>query len=219
MADSALFCIATTTAPVVTRFIYKMIVWFVLCLCVWLGGLSWYIRQIPSQAVSNTSPADAIVVLTGGSNRLEHGLQLLVDNKGKVLFISGVGKTATLGALLQNIPANLRDKAVLKPILLGYEAENTIGNAREISEWLSKEGHKTVHLVTSNYHMPRSLEEMHIAAPEVNFIPAPVFPQEFVLYEWWRNDFSRSMILSEYHKFIAGKFRHWFVIIMQHTQL
>jgi uncharacterized SAM-binding protein YcdF (DUF218 family) len=203
----------------VTRFIYKMIVWFVLCLCVWLGGLSWFTRQIPSQAVEYAAPADAIVVLTGGSSRLEHGLELLVEGKGNVLFISGVGKAATLGALLQNIPANLRDKALRKPILLGYEAENTIGNAREISEWLNKEGYKTVRLVTSSYHMPRSLEEIRIATPGVTFIPAPVFPEEFVLYEWWRNGFSRSMILSEYHKFIAGKFRHLFVTIMHSTQL
>jgi uncharacterized SAM-binding protein YcdF (DUF218 family) len=202
----------------VIRFFYKVIVWLVLCLCVWLGGLSWYTRQIPSQAIEEMAPADAIVVLTGGSNRLEHGLQLLVDGKGKVLFISGVGKAASLTALLQNVPADLRNKTLQRTILLGYEAENTIGNAREISEWLSKEGHKTVRLVTSNYHMPRSLEEMRIAAPGTVFLPAPVFPQEFVLYEWWRNSFSRNMILSEYHKFIAGKFRHWFVTIMQHTQ-
>ena len=64
----------------------KITLCFVLCMTVWLAGLSWFIAQVPRGPSSDPRSADAIVVLTGGSNRLEYGLQLLAEGKGKKLF-------------------------------------------------------------------------------------------------------------------------------------
>src|SRR6185312_4751235 len=47
----------------------------------WLGGLAWFAHSIPDEVSDPTSATDAIVVLTGGSLRVQSGIALL--NAGK----------------------------------------------------------------------------------------------------------------------------------------
>ena len=49
-----------------------------------------FVAQIPISALKNDEQTDAIVVLTGGSSRLEEGVNLLMQRKAKKLFVSGV---------------------------------------------------------------------------------------------------------------------------------
>lgn len=56
----------------------------------WLYGLAAFIRMIPVTVADPASRTDAIVVLTGGKDRVATGLRLLVDNKAERVFISGV---------------------------------------------------------------------------------------------------------------------------------
>jgi len=189
--------------------------------CLWLGGLLWFIVQIPVQPSANESTTDAIVVLTGGSNRLEYGLQLLVRVKAKKLFISGVHDKSTSEAILGHTTApEIRMKLMTlgsESIVLGHEAENTIGNADETARWLKQEGYHSIRLVTSNYHMPRSLSEFTTIMPDITIIPHPVFPDDFKLPGWWNHTESRHLILSEYHKLLASKLRHWIVIVTRES--
>ena len=201
----------------VTRLLRRIIFSFIFFLSIWLGGLVWFLWQIPALPSMIYPEADAIVVLTGGTGRLEHGLELLADKRGKALFISGVGKKSTLADLMHYAQPRIRKDVENMPIVLGHEAENTIGNARETAGWLRKEGYKTIYLVTSNYHMPRSLVEMREVAPDMNFIPAPVFPDDVTLSNWWKEPASRKLVLLEYHKYLASKFRHWLVSYVRTT--
>src|SRR4051812_11728514 len=84
-----------------SNLIRKMLLCFLLCLLIWLGGLLWFIFQIPSHPSDNSGRTDAIVVLTGGSGRLDYGLLLLIEGKSDSLFISGVSQNITLEQLLQ----------------------------------------------------------------------------------------------------------------------
>jgi uncharacterized SAM-binding protein YcdF (DUF218 family) len=189
----------------------RIIACFLLCLTLWLTGLIWFIGQIPTQPAINPPQADAIVALTGGSGRLEYSLQLLTQGKGQELFISGVGEDITIEQLLRQVPLHSTlTPEQLQHIALGHKAENTIGNAMETTRWLRQHGYHTILLVTSNYHMPRSLEEFTEAAPGMTIIPVPVFPGDFTLSDWWNDAASRTIMLSEYHKLIASKLRHWF---------
>ena len=187
---------------------------FCLCLSAWLAGLFWFIDQISTYPTTDTTPTDAIVALTGGSNRLEYGLQLLAEGKGKKLFISGVHDTTTVEGMLRHAPAEIRAQFASLPegaIILGHEAENTIGNAEETARWLAKEHYRSIRLVTANYHMPRSMEEFSHTLPDILIIPEPVQPDDFTLNNWWEHGESRTLILLEYHKLMASKFRHWLV--------
>lgn len=184
---------------------------FLLCAGIWVAGFSWFILQIPRQSSNDTTPSDAIVVLTGGSGRLEYGLQLLAEGKAKKLFISGVGERFTVEGMLRHAVPDIQKRVSPDAIVLGRQAENTIGNAEETARWLKKEGYKSIRLVTSNYHMPRSVEEFEETAPGVTILPAPVFSTDFSIASWWADEDDRLLLLSEFHKFIASKLRHWVI--------
>jgi len=191
---------------------HRVLVWLCFGLILWLVGLGWFMQQIQRPpAGEDQSKTDAIVVLTGGPGRLEFGVRLLIDGKADTLFVSGVGQSVTQRELLLQLPADLRAK-IKNPagsIILGYEAENTIGNAQETAKWVKASQIGSIRLVTADYHMPRSLVEFSQAMPNLKLIPCPVTTEEFSAFEWWQNKESRSRLLSEYHKYIAGHFRHF----------
>ena len=196
------------------RALRRFILCLFLCIALWVAGLVWFIGQIPTQHADDTVKTDAIVALTGGSNRLEYGLQLLTEGKGSKLFISGVHDKTTTESMLRHATADVRAKlAALPPdsIVVGHEAENTIGNAEETERWLAKEHYHSIRLVTANYHMPRSMIEFKAAIHDVLIVPDPVFPDDFTLNNWWEHNESRTLILLEYHKLLASKLRHWLV--------
>lgn len=189
---------------------------FLLCVGIWLGGFAWFIAQLPQAPSNDPRPADAIVVLTGGAGRLEYGLQLLADHKGKKLFISGAGEGTTTSELLHRVSPELQAKVSEQNIALGHMAENTIGNAAETLLWLEREHYTSIHLVTSGYHMPRSVAEFQETAPAITIIPAPVFGDEFA-GSWWRTEDGRVLVFAEYHKYLASKFRHWLVSVIRNA--
>lgn len=198
----------------------KINVCFLTCLFLWLGGLVWFTLQIPAQPLEYNDKADAIVVLTGGGGRTDYGLELLADGKANRLFISGVHEAVTPQSLIKHAPDAIRKRlksSAAQSIILGHEAENTIGNAEETARWVAAQNMHTILLVTANYHMPRSIEEFKNILTDVNIIPAPVFNEEFSLKTIWMEKAIRSRLLSEYHKYIASKFRHWLILILNHT--
>ena len=144
---------------------------------VWLCGFIRFAQTIPTAPSDLTTRTDAIVVLTGGSNRLNAALELLDDNKGEKLLISGMGKGITLENLkqLDELPHG-HISALEDRIILGYIAENTRGNAEETAIWMQLEEYKTIRLVTANYHIPRSILEFSTIMPEIAIIPHPVNP-------------------------------------------
>ncbi len=140
---------------------------------VWIGGLTWFVYSSLSIAADTTTTTDAIVVLTGGRLRLEAGLDLLDSGKAQKLFISGVNPRVDRGELLR-VAAHLPAPDATR-IVLGYAADNTLGNARETADWMQQERYRSLRLVTSWYHMRRSLLEFARAMPAAQIIPDPVF--------------------------------------------
>ncbi len=164
-----------------------------------------FIDQIPTQKTSNENITDAIVVLTGGSNRLEEGLNLLSQRKAKKLFISGVYRGVEVRRLLNLFQVNPEE--LICCIILGYIAGSTKGNAAETKAWVTSEGHKTLRLVTASYHMPRSIKEFQHQMPNLTIIPHAVFPKQFKRDDWWLWPGTASLILTEYIKFLISSLR------------
>jgi len=126
-------------------------------LLLWLGGFVWFVGSSLWVRVDRASPTDAIVVLTGGKMRLETGLELLEAGKAGKLFVSGVNPAVDRDTLLRALgPAAAREACC---IVLGHTADNTVGNALETAVWMQQEGYRSLRLVTSWYHMHRSLLE------------------------------------------------------------
>ena len=177
----------------------------------WLLGLVLFAETIPTHPSDDLTEADAIVVLTGGSDRLKEGLQLLARGEGKQLLISGVHANTDIPALLQtaNLAADLQPSAaaIACCITVGYEAGDTTGNAQESARWMKERDLHSLQLVTADYHMPRSLLEFHAAMPDVKILPHPVFPETVKRDQWYLWPGTTSLIIREYHKYLLATLR------------
>lgn len=195
----------------------QMLLATVLLAGLWLAGLYSFTRSIFADAAAaqaenirtGTGPLpkedmlDAIVVLTGGSNRLQTGFDLLAQGRGKKLFISGVYQGVEVRELLAQSRKN-DHKGLDCCVVLGFEADDTAGNADETAAWMKAEGYTSFYLVTSHYHMKRALLEIGRAAPELQVRPWPVVPEGLDLGNWWREPKVRSLIIREYSKYLAA---------------
>ena len=168
----------------------------------WLGGFLWFTASIPDAVADPDSHADAIVVLTGGSERVKTGLVLLAAGRAEQLFISGVGDQTRVKDL---VPAEAQ-AAYGARIAAGAAADDTIGNAAETAAWARANAVGSIRLVTAAYHMRRSLSEFRAAMPDVTVIPHPVFPPN-VRPDWWRAPGTASLIAVEYTKFLLSSVR------------
>jgi uncharacterized SAM-binding protein YcdF (DUF218 family) len=177
----------------------------------WLTGLAWFAAVgVPGRVEDAATATDAIVVLTGGSERVATGLELLADGKGAKLFVSGVHKGVDLGDILRHsgVEAGARFSG---RIVLGHAADDTIGNAAETATWMEAEGFRSIRLVTASYHMPRSLVEFRRAMPGVAIVPHPVFPDAFKQRGWWRWPGTAHLLAVEWTKYLAALARGWVV--------
>jgi uncharacterized SAM-binding protein YcdF (DUF218 family) len=189
--------------------LHPFLMFFILLAFFWTAGLLWFVTLIPSHPTEDNRNADAIVVLTGGSLRLDHGLELLIAGKAKKMFVSGVEDGITVTSLLHSKEYRpFADHIDEGSINFGYWARSTIGNAEETAQWAVREHVTSIRLVTGNYHMPRSIFELRETMPGITIIPDPVFPSHFANNEWWQWASSIKLVISEYHKFIASVIVH-----------
>jgi uncharacterized SAM-binding protein YcdF (DUF218 family) len=114
---------------------------------------------------------DGIVALTGGGLRLDVAVALLERGYGKRLLISGVNARISKADLKKRLHGRARYDCCAD---LGYDAADTIGNARETAVWVRAHHYRSILLVTSRYHMPRSIAEFHATMPGVRVTPYPV---------------------------------------------
>jgi len=167
-------------------------------------GFLWFTTLLPTEVVSDERSTDAIVVLTGGSDRLGVALDLLSADKGKKLFVSGVYRGVDVRQLL-DLSQHSPDLSCC--VVLGYEADNTRGNAIETAAWMQEQGFTSLRLVTATYHMPRSLLEFRRLMPAIEIVPHPVFPEHFKRENWWMWPGSSTLLITEYTKYMVALVR------------
>ena len=167
-------------------------------LLVWFGGYLWYINKLTSGELTVNEKTDAIVVLTGGQNRLNVAIKLLEDGLAEKLYISGVDEKVTRAELL-NL---LGSKKELEECCIesGNQAEDTVGNAIETLKWLENNNIKTLRVVTSLEHMPRALVEFKRFIPKIKFIEHPVG-------SWRPENINYFSLSQEYSKYIISLLR------------
>lgn len=170
------------------------------CCLSWLAGLLWF--ATPPAADTRAAATDAIVVLTGGSLRLQSGIDLLRAGKGRKLFVSGVNQQVDLDDLL-GVSGHAPDWA-LCCIVLGHEADDTFGNAQETAQWIRGQGFHSLRLVTAWYHMPRSLLEFGRAMPDIDIVAHPVFPDQVKQQRWWAWRGTAVLLVNEYVKYLGA---------------
>jgi uncharacterized SAM-binding protein YcdF (DUF218 family) len=170
-----------------------------------LAGFLAFVWSLDRTEPSALRRADGVVALTGGVERIGDALQRLGEGAGKRLLISGVAHDVTGEKLANHEPALRRWLHCC--IDLGYAARNTVGNAKEIRYWASTHGYRSLLVVTSSYHMPRSLVELRRQLPDIELIPSPVVTAKLQAMDFWRHPELLRTIGVEYLKFIAASVR------------
>ena len=139
---------------------------------------------------------DAVVALTGGSGlRIAAGVQLVAEGRGERLLISGVHPDVTMQDLIDLAGGDAQVWGCCVDI--GHTAETTLGNADETAAWAYESGYDELVVVTSDYHMARSLLVLQDAMPDIMLTPWPV-----------RTVVDPSRILSD-PKSLKGVFLEW----------
>ncbi len=173
----------------------------------WIWGLVLFVDGIPDSVEDEERRTDAIIVLTGGSLRLEKGFELLSAKMAEKLLVSGVDKRIRIEELLR--VAGITPEELDCCVTLGYMAEDTGSNAIESALWIRTNKIASIRLVTSSYHMPRSLLEFRATVPGVEIVPHPVFPEHVMVREWWARPGTASLVIAEYNKYLLAATRHW----------
>jgi uncharacterized SAM-binding protein YcdF (DUF218 family) len=146
-------------------------------------GFGLFALTLPKPA--GDTRTDAIVVLTGGPDRLRRGSDLMSRNLAERMLISGVPRAVR--------PEDYVAKQGVDPALfpdrvtLGQDSVDTRSNAEEVARWLQRRRYRSMRLVTSDIHMRRAHYEMARRVGDVSILDdavpsAPTFPQMFEEY-------------------------------------
>jgi len=137
-----------------------------------LGGFAFFAGQSRARPEMPLRPTDGVAVLTGGPQRVEAGMRLLIAGQARWLIVSGVSPVTALEDLARN--ASLPAEVVEARTTLGRVATSTRGNGQEIAAWAESRGVRSLRVVTAAFHMPRALLELRRSLPGVTLVPHPV---------------------------------------------
>ncbi len=184
----------------------RMIGWSALLFCAGVAaGFIWFVNRIPQSEIALDRGADGIVVLTGGASRVADGVELLAAGRGKRLLISGVNRDTRAGEIARLVP---KYEELFKCCIdLDRSAINTLGNAVETRRWVHQQGFGSVIVVTSNYHLPRSMIELSRQLPGIVLVPFPVVSERSRTEPWWMSAPSFKLLFIEYLKYVLAQTR------------
>lgn len=165
------------------------------------AGFFRFLGEVAAAPDAPERRSDAIVVLTGGAERVRTGLDLLDAGLAPRLLVSGAAPRLTLAEFSR---AQGRDPATLAGrVTLGRAAATTVGNAAETAAWLRAQGlgaDASIRVVTAGYHMPRAMLELQRALPGAVLMAHAVVPSALREGAVPRGRVARLM-LTEYLKY------------------
>jgi uncharacterized SAM-binding protein YcdF (DUF218 family) len=179
----------------------------VFCLAI-VAGFFVFAYSISVMGEGVLRSADGIVALTGDEDRISEAVRLLAEGKAKRLLISGVNKSTGRPELINLNSSSWYDDLLFRCCVdLDKRSVNTESNAIETTAWARRQGFHSLIVVTSTYHMPRTLIELRQAMPDVNIVPYPVKSPRLD-EQWWRDPRTAWVLTKEYLKFITAFARY-----------
>ena len=148
-------------------------------------------------ASPSAAPTDAAVVLTGGSGRIEHALDVVRVGKARRLLVAGADPSVTKADLARRIRGSA---GLLKCCVdLGSESVDTRTNAEEAGRWLGQHKFHSVRLITSDWHMRRARFEFE-----------KVLGSKYRLtIDGVRTEPSFLTLFGEYNKYVLRRLAVW----------
>ncbi|HEV8408257.1 MAG TPA: YdcF family protein [Sphingomicrobium sp.] len=168
-----------------------------LLLLLYAIGFVLFAFSLGKPAPTDARATDAAVVLTGGSGRLEHGIDVLRKGKATRLLIAGVDPLVRKRDLAQRVPGS--GNILNCCVDLGSESVDTRTNAEEASRWLAGHGFRSLRLITSDWHMRRARYEFgRVLGSKYLLVPDAV-----------RTDPSFVTLFGEYNKYVLRRIAVW----------
>ena len=175
------------------------VIFLVLLMLFGLADFNRWIGHVSKLTPPDNPKGEAIVALTGGSgHRIAASLKILETGAGTRLLVSGVHESVDVEALIKAAGGTLALYDCC--IDFGRSASSTRGNAAETAAWVTENDYTSLILVTSNYHMPRSLLLFEDALDGVEIIPYPV-QSAIQPQAWWKNWTSIKAFVLEWAKY------------------
>lgn len=167
------------------------------------AGYAWFALSLSRMEPKLEVKAEGVVVFTGGSTRVEEAAELLARGQARRLLITGVNRATHSSDLARRLPVSR--ELFNCCVDLGYQALDTVGNARETRQWAEVHNiTRSLIVVTSNYHMPRALAELSAELPGVTLYPFPVVSEHVDVAMWARDPHVIRLIGGEYVKWLGA---------------
>jgi uncharacterized SAM-binding protein YcdF (DUF218 family) len=168
-----------------------------LILLLYAIGFILFTFTLGKPASANSAPTDAAVVLTGGSGRIEHAIDVVHRGEAKRLLVAGADPAVTKRDLANAIPGS---GATLKCCVdLGSESVDTRSNAEEAGRWLAKRNFHSLRLITSDWHMRRARYEFE-----------RVLGRRYVIVDdGVQTEPSFITLFAEYNKYLLRRIAVW----------
>jgi uncharacterized SAM-binding protein YcdF (DUF218 family) len=167
----------------------------IILLLLWLGGLGWFIAQVPVSGDLSVDDAETVIILTGGSMRVQEGMAVFAAKQSKKVLISGIGTGVTMQDILSMaegdvaffaaeddfVDSHQHDDVVhdeqenMVQMVLGSMATSTFTNAYESKIFMDLNHFTSATIVTSNYHVPRTKMIFRHVMPKYKFDYHPVY--------------------------------------------
>lgn len=194
-----------TTRPLHRVFLRRLSYVLLILIGLLFGGLLRFADTVAGLTPPEKPKADAVVVLTGGTQRIDQAVNLLETGTGQRLLISGVHPDTSAARIreMTRAPQSL----FVCCVDLGYDAIDTVGNALETAKWVHAHGYRRVLVVTSNYHMPRSLLELHRIDPDTHYVGYPIVYTDLKSENWMAMPEVVKAMISEYVKLVGATIR------------
>ena len=194
-----------TTRPIYRVFLRRLSYVVLLLVGLLFGGFLRFADTVAGLTPPEKPKADAVVVLTGGTQRIDQAVNLLETGTGQRLLISGVHPDTSAARIreMTRAPQSL----FVCCVDLGYDAIDTVGNALETAKWVHAHKYRRILVVTSNYHMPRSLLELHRIDPETQYVGYPIVYTDLKSENWMAMPEVVKAMVSEYVKLVGATVR------------
>jgi uncharacterized SAM-binding protein YcdF (DUF218 family) len=194
-------CALASTRTVVRRGILVVGSVMAAMIVAFLSGFLAFLFSLDRAERAPGAATDGIVALTGGAQRIGDAIDLLAKGFAGRLLITGVNERTSRDQIARLNPGQRR--LVQCCVDLDYRARDTIGNAVETRRWAQENGFRSLIVVTSNYHMPRTLAELDHVLPEARKVPFAVVTNTVDAGAWWHSLATARLLLAEYTKYVA----------------
>lgn len=162
---------------------------FALVLLSWMLGFAAFAASLPGKGDDRVT--DGIIVLTGGPGRIERGIALLDQAKAKRLLVSGVDRSVRRREL--DAALGIPERLSACCIDIDKASIDTMSNAEQSAQWITRNKFRTIRLVTTDWHMPRARLELDRALDDSVVVTADAVASRPGL----------GVLFREYNKYLA----------------